>query len=165
MKWTALELSLTSLIFGVLYSSVMIYIINYFKGLKMRDLLLVGAASLAFANFGNYALYYAESIPFWLQFTIQIVMSCFQGMATDLPQIAVIGRFSKKCPEGFESTGITLLISFSNTAVLLSGISAANLLQTFAVRTGHYDNLIYPVIYTHYYSLVLVFICPFFAIW
>lgn len=165
MKWSSLSLSLTSLIFGILYSSAMIYVINSFKGLKMSNLLLLGAASLALANFGNYALYYAESIPFWLQFTIQIVMSCFQGVSTDLPQIAVIGRFSKECPEGFESTGITLLISFSNTAVLFSGISAAHLLQTFDVRTGHYDNLIYPVIYTHYYTLILVFICPLFAIW
>lgn len=164
-KWSSLSLSFVNLVFGIGYSCTMIYVINYFKKLQLGNLLIFGVVCLCISNFGHYSLYFARELPYFALFAIQVGQITFQAIARELPQIAIIGKFSKKCPEGFESTGITLLISVTNTGVILSGVLAGKLLGWFDVTSGHYDNLIWPSFYCHYYSLVLVLLSPFFAIW
>lgn len=164
-KWSPLQLSLVNLVFGVLYSGAMIYVINTFKKLGFEMVLLVGGISNALSLFSYYGLHYATELWFPLQFFLQLWLNCFQNLAQDLPLISIIGKFSQYCPEGFESTGVTLLITFSNTATTVSSSIASYELTAFNVTEGHYDNLIWPSLYNHYYAILLIILCPIFSLW
>jgi len=87
------------------------------------------------------------------------------NFTSNLPQIATIGRFTTYMPEGFESTGVTLLVAFYNMGVLSSGLLAATENSNFNVIDGYYERARKPMMINCWISLGVCILCPLFVAW
>ena len=87
------------------------------------------------------------------------------NFTSNLPQIATIGRFTTYMPEGFESTGVTLLVAFSNMGVLSSGLLAATENNKYNVVDGYYERARTPMLLNCWISLAVCALCPLFVVW
>ena len=79
--------------------------------------------------------------------------------------MAVIGRFTTYMPEGFESTGVTILVSIMNIGTLSSGLLASVELQAYDVVDGYYERAQGPMDINCMISLVVSLVCPLFIVW
>lgn len=159
-NWTYIDLSWNYLPFGVCYSLIMIFIINKVKGLKFETLLISGAICLNFYQISNIPVIFVRNIPYFWMFMDQWMGSVPLYFAQDMSMIATIGKFTRMCPDGLESTGITLLVSLSGVGSLIGGILGVFSIEHFGVRAGYYDRMSGPIFVNWVYAIVMVVICP-----
>jgi hypothetical protein len=98
-------------------------------------------------------------------FAIYWVQTMITNFTQNLPQIATIGRFTSYLPEGFESTGVTILVSVMNMGVLSSGLLASVELQAYNVYAGYYERARTPMNMNCWISLGVCFATPLFVAW
>jgi hypothetical protein len=98
---------------------------------------------------------------FWI-YWVQTIITQF---TQNLPQIATIGRFTAYLPEGFESTGVTMLVSVMNVGVLSSGLLASAELDAYNVYAGYYERARTPMDINCYISLAVCILTPAFVVW
>ena len=111
--WTYIDLSWNYLPFGITYSILMLILINKVKGLKFEQLFLFGGISMSLSKLTNIPAYFVREVSYFWQFTDQWAGTIPMYFGSDMPMIATVGKFTKLCPDGLESTGITLLVSIT----------------------------------------------------
>lgn len=163
--WNYIDLSWNYLAFGAAYSLMMLFVLNKVKGLSFESLLLYGGVAMNLSKISNIPILFAREVPYFYMFNDQWIGSIFQYFASDMPMIATIGKFSNKCPDGMESTGITLIVSISNIGNLIGGMSGGWEVEYYGVKAGYYDRIRGPFFFNWAYAIAMVFLCPFFAIW
>jgi hypothetical protein len=159
-NWTYIDLSWNYLPFGICYSLIMIFLINKVKGLTFEKLMVFGAISMNFSKMSNLPVLFTRTVSYFWMFQDQWVGCIPQYFASDMPMIATIGKFTKLCPDGLESTGITLLVSLSGVGSLMGGLLGAFELDRFQVRNGYYERMYWPVFLNWVYAIVMVLLCP-----
>lgn len=162
-KWRPAVISSIDLIYGVLYSITLAYTLSFFKKMRFGTILLAASATKAFSFIGIFSLYFFQKIPFVFQFVCQICFSLGSNLAQDLPLIAIIGKFGENSPEGFEGTGVSLLVSITIISLSCSAYGGGFELDKFGVRSGHYENLVFPAILNSFYVIFLVLVSPLFS--
>lgn len=120
--WSYLDMSLIQLIFGLVYFLLLGYIVNKLQKVKMETLSLAGSAAIGLLALMNFSLLLVRSTPYWIQFVIQTLFLLLSSFSADLPSIAIIGRFSERCPKGLETTGTTLLVSIGLLSTMINGV-------------------------------------------
>ena len=79
--------------------------------------------------------------------------------------IAGIGRYGKLLPEGFETTGVSLILAFFNLGATLQGSITLKQLRKFDVKAGYYKRIENPCILNFAILVVLNFGSSFFLGW
>lgn len=69
----------------------------------------------------NFLTFYCEYVNFYLQFVVTLFSGLIGITIAELIIIQLIARFSKICPKGMESTGITCLLSLYDIPLFISG--------------------------------------------
>ena len=159
-KWDSFDISIANLVYAFSHFTLFSLVINNVKKVKTKYIMLIGAISLNISNFGNYVMVFIRYIPFSFQFSNFVVQSILRAFSFELLTISIIGKIGKLSPDGYESTSISLVLSFANFASTISGIITAKELDYFDIRPGHYENIIIPSFINHFYSLSLVIISP-----
>lgn len=113
-----------------------------------------------FSKISNIPVIFVRKLSYFWMFTDQWVGAIPQYFASDMPMIATIGKFTRMCPDGLESTGITLLVSLSGVGSLIGGILGAVQIEYFDVRAGYYDRISGPIFVNWIYAIFMVLICP-----
>lgn len=162
LGWSYVEMSSNNLIFGLLYFTFLIILLNRIKKTNLKTLFFVGTVALALFSISNNAFLIARTLPFETIFAIQILGNVLSSLAADLPHISIIGRFSEACPKGLETTGITLLISLGNFGVISNGMLSKLEVDKFHAHNGYYERLKSPILINSLASIFLVFILPVF---
>ena len=83
-------------------------------------------------------------------------------MSIKMFYITVTGRISKFLPEGFESTGVTFIISCFNFTQTFGQYLSSVILQSYDVKAGYYGRLESPQLVGIGLGILLNFICPLF---
>ena len=162
-NWSSDDIAINNLIFGILYTIFMTYLVNKVKGIKFEYLMLLGGITQVFNIMSNFVIIKAGVVPFKWMFLQQIFQQFMQQFAMDMPQMATIGRVSLYLPEGFESTGVTLVIAIANVGLTGCNILNSKELSGWRAEAGYYERLFWPVVLDTVYAVFVVLITPFFV--
>lgn len=163
--WSYANISTLSLIFGLVYFFLLMYLIDAIKKLSFGWINIIGGTCLVIAMVLNYQFYIAGEVGFWTLFGLGFALSFFQVMCSDLPMIALIGRFSEIVPNGLEATGITLIISLSNLSLSLQNMLAAKEATVYGVKQGYFERILMPLHINFALSVILLLVAPALVIW
>lgn len=164
-RWSYDLLSTNSLLNGVVYSIGFMLFINKLKGKKFWKLMVlaqfINTLGLALSGIVIFAQYF--SIPF--MFIAFFFINIIQNLGQDMLLIPLVGRISKYLPDGFESTGITVVISFVNLSGITNNLMSAYEIQTFDCLRGYYHRTTEPLQWNVGLNVVLMALCPLFLAW
>lgn len=164
--WNLEQVSYVSLTSGVLFSFFMIWFLAAcMPKVPFYLSYIIGAVGVMIGNMFMYAFLEPYEIGFWGMFWVSFIQALITNFGQTLPQIATIGRFTSYMPEGFESTGVTILVSVCNVGVLGSGLLASLELQAHDVVAGYYERARDVMDLNCYISLGVAIACPIFVIW
>ena len=90
------------------------------------------------------------------------LIDCLWNISIKMFYITLTGRISKFLPEGFESTGVTLVIAFFNLSQTAGQLLASEILSYYKVTAGYYGRLESPQMIALGSNIVLNFICQLF---
>lgn len=164
--WDVADLSVLTLTNGLLFSISMLFLLKEaLSKLSFVNHYLVGAIMVTISNMTFYTFLYSREIGFYGMFAINFLQAILINISSFLPQMATIGRFTTYLPEGFESTGVTILVSICNVGIIGSGLMAAKELVWFDVKAGYYKRTETAMHFNVGISALLVLICPLFVVW
>jgi len=105
---------------------------------------------------------FTHYIPFWVVFTVRIVQTFFKMNQWKFLVIPVIGRISPFLPDGFEATGITLVVATLNFTYTLSNLADAYEIEFFQLESGYYLRTTFPLLLNFGFCAFCVLISPLF---
>jgi hypothetical protein len=79
--------------------------------------------------------------------------------------LPVVGRISKYLPEGFESTGVVVVVSLLNFAYTACGKLGSSQQHSFHVRSGYYERGMNLFLLDFAIMTGMIMIAPVFLIW
>lgn len=164
--WDVADLSILTLTNGLLFSISMLFLLkDALSKLSFVNHYLVGAIMVTISNMIFYFFLFSREIGFYGMFAVNFVQALLINISSFLPQMATIGRFTAYMPEGFESTGVTILVSLCNIGITSSGLMAAEELVWFDVKPGYYKRTQSGMHLNVGISVFLVLVCPLFVVW
>lgn len=164
-EWNILLLSFNDLIYGLVFSAAALYYLNKMKADRF-DRLVVIAQILQTISFSLFFPYlFIRDYSKTTIFLIRIVLFITQAASLDLLIVPIIGKISKELPEGFESTGITVVISAYNMVAMINKELSSTILDYFKCKDGYYERSKSVYTLTLWWLVGLVAIAPFFLTW
>lgn len=76
--------------------------------------------------------------------------------------INMVGRVARFIPEGFESTGTTLVIGILNVGFIGGDVIAGKEISWFRVKPGYLERIYMPMALNTLYSILLILLLPVF---
>ena len=138
--WTFEDWNLVSFISMALMAIFLMSFINLVKNWSFTTVQIWGQILASISTI-------ATSFILWCRYFSVIECSVLiffitfvSAFATNIQLTSIIGRVSKYLPEGFESTGITTLISASNAVGIMNGYVNTWFFPYFGVKAGYYDS-------------------------
>ena len=163
--WTIELIAANELAYGLTYSFLFLCFINFTKGARFDFMMLIGSISWALFIAFCFFMLFVRQIPFNLMFVIRFVQLFLGHVSGDFLLATMVGKVAKRLPDGFESTGITVVISLAN----MSGIWASALdsweIKRYGCTKGYYNRMQTPLLINFGYSIFLVLLAPLFLRW
>lgn len=163
--WSYDLLSYNSLISGVVYSIGFILFINNLKGKTFWKLVVLAQFISIIGLASNTIVIFSSYFSKLFMFIAFIFINIIQNLGSDMLLIPMIGRISKYLPDGFESTGITVIISFVNFAGITNNFSSAFEIEYYGCTRGYYHRTKDPLFVNTAANVILVFLAPLFLAW
>jgi hypothetical protein len=118
LNMTIFGLSLAGSLSGIAYYFFFLWLLPKIKNTPLWKLYI-------WSNLANLVLLlnvtvFYPTLPLWVQYASVVVQSLIQNLTSDLKFIPLVALVSKHLPEGYESTGVVVIIALSN----FSGIAA-----------------------------------------
>ena len=163
--WTFDMFVLNGFITSLLTAVILMWFVNAVKHISFVNLQLYGFTLDAATVIAYSIILYCQDFSPLTFSVIWFAINLLGGFGGDLRMASLVGRISKYLPEGFESTGVTLIISsFSGVAVISRYISAPFLGQ-YHIGPGYYDRIKAPQIWAIISQIVFVVLSPLFLMW
>ena len=111
------------------------------KWLKYNIIIAITLALFAASVLMSTTVIYSDKFD-QIEFSVfYIVALFFYNVGKNLVYITIVGRISKYLPEGFESTGVTILIACNNLSFTGGQYLGSEILAYYDVKAGYYDRL------------------------
>ena len=130
---------------------------------KYNILILTGLIMIGVAIMSCSTVFYSQDYDPKEYSAFWILTSAMQSLSLALMLVTVVGRISRLLPEGFESTGVTLIISLNNISNSTGRFLSSLLLDSYDVKIGYYERMRQPQEIVLAISTLLVGICPLFV--
>lgn len=161
-RWNFDILSANTLVGSLIYSLGFLIYVNKIKGASFPKLVNLGFILRAVGYIATILYIYTRYFPLWFLFTYKIFADMMYSLGGDLLFIPMVGKISKYLPEGFESTGITIAISFSNLTGISSGFTAKYEINHFKIKKGYYERTAGSIVLNSAINCVFILVSPFF---
>ena len=138
----------------ILLSIVLLGMVKVADYVEFNYIMLMSQIFMSVSVIGGGLSLYAQDVPQWLFSVYWVLIVACQTIGQNLFFVAIAGRISKYLPEGYECTGVTLVISASNSAINVNNYLAKPFLDYFQVKDGYFGRLQAPQVIT---SLVQIF--------
>ena len=162
-NWSDQDLSLNTLVSNLIYTAVMLVIINKIRGLRFSLIILMAIIGLNVTNLMNYSFVFIKKFTFNQMFALQLLNQVTQNFSGDMTIIPIVGRFSTLCPKGMENFGVTFIVSISVLGLTISGALGSYLLRSYGITSEDYSNYGTPVLIGCIYSAFVLVLTPIFA--
>ena len=139
--WTFEEYNLNQFFIVVLMSIALMTLVNFFKNLSFNTLQIGSQITTTISILTTSSLIYSRYFSVF-EYSLVWFFINFIGLAAQNMQLtSIVGRISKYLPEGFESTGVTAIISAVNGATIVNGyVNDWVFVPIFDVKPGYYDS-------------------------
>lgn len=156
------DLAIVDNVGGILYYIAFLSFINKLKGVPLWKLFILG-------NLSNLAMLF-EFAPFfdfpnWLQLVIRFCYGMVSRLGSEMYLMPLMGRINKYLPEGFESTGVVIIVSMSNFTGTTGSRLGAHQQAKFEIKNGHYDRGLPLLVLNYAIKVGLVILAPIFLAW
>lgn len=156
------ELAVVDNFSGVIYYFLFLALIDKVKHTPLWKLFVYGnlarlSSVLLFSIFLNW--------PVQVQIGSRFVYYIFSRFTTDFFVVPLVVRISKHLPEGFESTGVVVILSLSYTASTYSGILARKQQTIYHIKNGYYERGFEMFVTNLFIAVGLAVIAPLFLAW
>ena len=160
--WTYNEYNTLILVTMCLCSLFLMLIASEAKKMKFWKIVLLSSIVLNFANCGlSIALFASDfSVPIFIVIYGIIYFLNVSGLS--MVFVPVVGRISKYLPDGFESTGVTLVVAANKLSFFICTMSTSYLLSTYQVDDGYYGRLKTPQLISDWIYAASILIAPLF---
>jgi hypothetical protein len=149
----------------IVYYFVFLYVLNKMKGVALWKCFIVAGIANAIAYLLQLPFFFSEQLSIYLILTCRFLYSLVFNLAVDLLLMPMVGRVSKYLPEGFESTGVVVVISGVNFFSTLQNQFGADQIMNYKIGNGYYDRAI-PVYKLNFAIMVSLFAsAPLFLSW
>jgi hypothetical protein len=105
---------------------------------------------------------FTEEVGYPIIFAVRVVQTFMKLNQWKFLVIPVIGRISPFLPDGFEATGITLVVSSLNLTYTLSNLLDAYEIEYFKLDDGYYMRTTLPLLINFGFCAFFVLVCPLF---
>ena len=148
---------------GTLISSVTCAVIaSKSEKVKFWKIMFIAAFFLEFSNMALTLTLYSYEVPKILYFVIYGTLLVINITALNMSFVPVVGRVSKYLPEGFESTGVTLIVSTFTFFLSFGTISTGWVLDAYNVSNGYYSRMKDPILICDTIYVASLFLAPLF---
>ena len=132
------------------------------KRLKFHNICLLCQFMTVVSSLFYIALNFAGTLSVPTLTLFYILGGSSQWIFSNIYFVAFIGKASKSLSEGFESTGVTTIISSFNLAFSASYYLSDLVLKRFNVKNGYYDRILGPQVLYSGVEIGLLFLAPLF---
>jgi hypothetical protein len=98
-KWKPFDLSLATLIGGILYCISMMFVLNKVKGLKLPYMMFMSVIASNISNQISFQFTVYDMLTYSTLFTLYLAHYFCSTLTVDFFLIPIVGRFSLKCPK------------------------------------------------------------------
>ena len=163
--WSFDEYVINGFVTGLLRSFALIWFVNAVKNLSFVNLQLYGqiisAACILSFSVALYCQYFSV-----LSFSIVwLFINMLYTFGSNMMMVSLVGRISKYLPEGFESTGVTIIISGFAVAFTVNKYVSTPFLEQFDIEPGYYDRVEAPQVFWIISRTLFVLLSPLFLMW
>lgn len=162
--WTLATFGFETIAFGVVYVMVLVYIVNYLRYIPLEWVFILYGATIAGDAMYNFLVLYCSEVNFYLLFLINFLNSLIGSAVSELALISLIGKFSMICPDGLESTGISILVALDSIFIMISGQFDILLISHYGIKAGYYDRLFDIFVLIALLTAGVVMISPLFSL-
>lgn len=98
----------------IVYYFVFLYVLNKMKGATLWKCFVIAGIANCISYLLQFPFFFSEFLPLYVILGCRFMYSLVFNLAVDLLLMPMVGRISKYLPEGFESTGVVVVISGVN---------------------------------------------------
>ena len=138
--WTFQEYNINNFVTSVLMSLVLMSFFNLVKGWSFTSLQIWGQILAQVTSIASTSIIWCRYFSVIEYSIILFVINFVATFASNIQLTAIVGRVSKYLPEGFESTGVTTIISASNAVIIINGYVNQWFFPYFNIKPGYYDS-------------------------
>jgi hypothetical protein len=120
----------------ICYYFFFLWLINKLKGVPLWKLFVLGNLS---GVIGVLQMSVFFDLPVWAQLASRFIFGLVGQLSSDFFLLPLIGRISKYLPEGFESTGVVVIIASLNFSGTTSAKLGSNQQADYMIKDGYYD--------------------------
>lgn len=160
--WSVELLAFNNFCSGIIYSFLLLWFVNKIKGVAFHKLVTWGTILQGGSYLCFFLILFPAMVPKWFLFVYRIFFTIINNLGSDLLLIPMIGRISKHLPEGFESTGITIVISFVNLGSSLNQMFSGIEQKRFGIHNGYYERTRGAHLLNSLLQILLILAAPFF---
>ena len=160
--WSFNLYNINQFLVNVVLSFILIAFVAKITTLDFWVLIMISAFLLGASNIALSWTLFAYMYKPWVFNIIYGVIFTINQFAQNLLLMPIVGRISKNLPDGFESTGVTTMISIFNIATMLNGYLTDYELTKFNVKAGYYSRLKEPQQIFNIIQVVQILVAPLF---
>jgi hypothetical protein len=147
---------------GVVFYFIFLIIIPKIKSVPLWKLFVYGnLARLSFVLL--YPIFFDS--PMWLIISTRILYQITSRFTRDFFIVPMVVRISKHLPEGFESTGVVVVLAASYTASNYSTIFGKDQQIHYKIKNGYYNRGLEMFVFNQFLTVALTVISPLFLAW
>lgn len=157
-KWIFVGYGLKDLLAGI-FVFVLIFLFlrsKYARKYELKWVLLAALAAHSFGNFGLYGIVWIKSLPFWALFLLQLGYTIGDKLSSSLVLCFFFQIFNECCPEGFENTGVTLVLLLYNAGIVSGNILGYFLIKASTLNERESEKFVLPLAISHSYLVVVI---------
>jgi hypothetical protein len=146
----------------ICYYFFFLWLINKLKGVPLWKLFVLGNLS---GIFGVLQITVFFDLPIAAQLASRFIFGLVGQLSSDFFVLPLIGRISKYLPEGFESTGVVVIIASLNFSGTTSAQLGATQQNKFMIHDGYYDRGFPLFVLDYAIQVGLAIVAPLFLAW
>ena len=146
----------------IIYYFAFFWIINKINGVPLWKLFIIGNISGLITVLQMTVFF---DLPTWVQIASRFIVGLIGGLQSDFFMLPLVGRVSKYLPEGFESTGIVVIISSLNFTATLSSKFGAIQQDDYMIKDGYYERGLPLFVVDYAIQVLLAVVAPIFLAW
>jgi hypothetical protein len=134
---------------SIIYYFVLLVVINKVKNVPLWKMFIIAGFANNLSYMMLFSYFFTETLSHFQIGCFRFIWSLINFLAVDLLLMPIIGRISKFLPEGFESTGVVVVISGLNLCGVFQGKMGVAQLDKWGIMDGYYERAL-PVYFINF---------------
>ena len=156
------ELAIVDNVAGIAYYFAFLWVLPKIKNVPLWKLFVFGNLA-RIAGMVQITVFYDFS--FYIQIISRFVFYLISRLTSDFFLVPLVARISKHLPEGFESTGVVVIVSLLNFSSIFGSTIGSKQQKSYHIKNGYYERGLEMFTINQLIAVGLVVAAPLFLAW